>query len=621
MRKTSPGPGSVRRRSKGGGEAHFTSSSTTTPFSNTGAHGSSTTGFSSSTTPTSSSSFKGAVPLLSSPVLSSMNYSQSGVVGQGLMAAAPTARLRRDFERSKSFDPYDLAHVGPDFEWEKLSSRWHSHHSSSKRIKNTADLSESESLSSLSSMASSPTPANGDHSSFSELNNAKLSSSGEATVSDNKHHKGHSVLQHHTSTLEFADRASLLDSDVPEHSFRGLVNLAILLLVLSNARLVIDNILKYGLLVNFSNMFASFVGDPYSWPSVSLSLFFLVFIACAYVLERNISSRQIKESRGRKFHFANLVGTIVIPIIVIHLTNPHPIGGLVNMMISSILFLKLYSYVMVNSEEREKVWKKIDKKPAVDRSVVLYPHNINLKDLTYFMCVPTLVYDLNYPRTDKIRVTYVVKCLLKFVLIWAVIITLVEQYMVPIVRNSMEPFDMNDFTRITERVLKLAVPNLYVWLLGFYAFFHVYLNMMAELFCFADRRFYSDWWNSNSLDYFWRNWNIPVHVWMVRHVYLPLCKNWGWGRFAASMAIFAISGFFHEIIVSVPFGMVKLWAFFGMMAQIPLAFATRSLTRHRHWGNVIFWISILCGQPLLILFYYRQYYLDHNRDVLLNGSI
>ncbi len=35
--------------------------------------------------------------------------------------------------------------------------------------------------------------------------------------------------------------------------------------------------------------------------------------------------------------------------------------------------------------------------------------------------------------------------------------------------------------RIAERVLKLSLPVLYVWLCGFYCFFHLWLNIVAEV--------------------------------------------------------------------------------------------------------------------------------------------
>ena len=57
--------------------------------------------------------------------------------------------------------------------------------------------------------------------------------------------------------------------------------------------------------------------------------------------------------------------------------------------------------------------------------------------------------------------------------------------------------------------MKLAMPSLAVWLLGFYAFFHCGMNVLAEVLRFADRGFFLDWWNSTRLDSFWRKWNLP----------------------------------------------------------------------------------------------------------------
>jgi len=55
------------------------------------------------------------------------------------------------------------------------------------------------------------------------------------------------------------------------------------------------------------------------------------------------------------------------------------------------------------------------------------------------------------------------------------------------------------------------VPNACIWLLMFYAMFHSWLNFTAELLRFGDRLFYKDWWNAETLDMYWRNWNLPVH--------------------------------------------------------------------------------------------------------------
>jgi hypothetical protein len=34
---------------------------------------------------------------------------------------------------------------------------------------------------------------------------------------------------------------------------------------------------------------------------------------------------------------------------------------------------------------------------------VAYPDNVTFWNFFYFLCAPTLVYELNYPRTERIR--------------------------------------------------------------------------------------------------------------------------------------------------------------------------------------------------------------------------
>jgi diacylglycerol O-acyltransferase-1 len=41
--------------------------------------------------------------------------------------------------------------------------------------------------------------------------------------------------------------------------------------------------------------------------------------------------------------------------------------------------------------------------------------------------------------------------------------------------------------------LKLSIANTYLWLCVFYFYFHLYLNLFAEILRFGDRVFYKDW--------------------------------------------------------------------------------------------------------------------------------
>jgi diacylglycerol O-acyltransferase 1 len=67
----------------------------------------------------------------------------------------------------------------------------------------------------------------------------------------------------------------------------------------------------------------------------------------------------------------------------------------------------------------------------------------------------------------------------------------------------------------------------------------------------------------------------------------------------------------HEVLVSIPFHMVRPWSFLGMMMQMPLVAVTKHLTRTlpgTSMGNILFWISFcVVGQPMAVLLYTADY--------------
>ncbi|KAI5742907.1 hypothetical protein M8J77_012493 [Diaphorina citri] len=176
-----------------------------------------------------------------------------------------------------------------------------------------------------------------------------------------------------------------------------------------------------------------------------------------------------------------------------------------------------------------------------------------------------------------------------------------------------------DVVKATERLLKLSIPNHLIWLIFFYLFFHSLLNLTGEVLHFADRNFYADWWNADNTDTFWRNWNMPIHQWAVRHLYKPLVEQ-GYSRLTASSLVFFISAFMHEYLVSVPLRTYKIWAFMGMMGQIPLSMLSRHVEKKYgpRWGNIIVWSSLILGQPLCIMMYYHDFVITHFGEALLD---
>ncbi|KAM8785720.1 diacylglycerol O-acyltransferase 1 [Rhynchonycteris naso] len=445
---------------------------------------------------------------------------------------------------------------------------------------------------------------------------------------------------------------SLFSSDSGFSNYRGILNWCVVMLILSNARLFLENLIKYGILVDPIQVVSLFLKDPYSWPALCLVIVANVFAVAAFQVEKRLAVGVLTEQAGLLLHMVNLATILCFPAAVAFLLESiTPVGSVLALTVYTILFLKLFSYRDVNLWCREhraqakpaSAGKKANGGAAQRTGTVSYPDNLTYRDLYYFLFAPTLCYELNFPRSPRIRKRFLLRRLFEMLFFTQLQVGLIQQWMVPTIQNSMKPFKDMDYSRIIERLLKLAVPNHLIWLIFFYWLFHSCLNAVAELMQFGDREFYRDWWNSESVTYFWQNWNIPVHKWCIRHFYKPMLRR-GSSKWVAKMGVFLASAFFHEYLVSIPLRMFRLWAFTGMMAQastswpphppfpcgwgsqpwgqhsqlttcpclqIPLAWIVSRFFRG-NYGNAAVWLSLIIGQPVAVLMYVHDYYVLHH---------
>ncbi|XP_022732575.1 diacylglycerol O-acyltransferase 1-like isoform X4 [Durio zibethinus] len=328
-----------------------------------------------------------------------------------------------------------------------------------------------------------------------------------------------------------------------------------------------------------------------------------LFNLCVVVLVA-VNSRLIIENLMKVVVFLHVIisTTVVLyPVIVILRCDSAFLSGVALMLFACIVWLKLVSYAHTNNDMRALA--KSPEKRGAD-----HMHDVSFKSLVYFMVAPTLCYQPSYPRTPAVRKSWVVRQSIKLIIFTGLMGFIIEQYINPIVQNSQHPLKGNLLYAI-ERVLKLSVPNLYVWLCMFYCFFHLWLNILAELLRFGDREFYKDWWNAKTVEEYWRMWNMPVHKWMVRHIYFPCLRN-GIPKGVAVIIAFLVSALFHELCIAVPCHIFKLWAFIGIMFQVPLVLITNYLQnkfRSSMVGNMIFWFFFcILGQPMCVLLYYHD---------------
>ncbi|KAK5664098.1 hypothetical protein OQA88_313 [Cercophora sp. LCS_1] len=439
----------------------------------------------------------------------------------------------------------------------------------------------------------------------------------------------------HVEAIHSESHPSCLSHDATETpSFLGFRNLMVIVLVVGNLRLVIENIQKYGVLVCIRC-------HDFRRNDVQLGLALYFLIPChfllAYLIEL-VAARQARNSRARtkkrdgtssptqdehdRFHATwqlvwiahaiNVTLCLVATSYIVYFHMHHPLIGTLTEMHAIIVWLKTASYAFTNRDLRHAylhpVKGELDALPEIYKQCP-YPNNVTFDNLVYFWWAPTLVYQPAYPRTDKIRWTFVFKRVGEAVCLSAFMWFCSAQYATPVLRNSLDKIASLDFTSIIERLLKLSTISLIIWLAGFFTLFQSFLNALAEITRFGDRSFYDDWWNSPSLGTYWRTWNKPVYQFFRRHVYSPL-RSRGWSHKTASLTVFLISAILHELFVGIPTHNIIGVAFLGMFLQLPLIQLTQPLEKMksphgRLLGNITFWVSFtILGQPLAALMYF-----------------
>ena len=238
---------------------------------------------------------------------------------------------------------------------------------------------------------------------------------------------------------------------------------------------------------------------------------------------------------------------------------------------------------------------------------------VKFKHLFYFVFAPTMLYSESYPKTDRIKKSIVLERLAGIVLCFISMYIVVEEYILPAVRNLSHIKASNNFSEYligaAYAYSKLLLPCNAYFLLGFFFVFEYWCNLFAELTCFADRQFYTDWWNGISFYDFSTRWNIPVHKFLQRYIYRHLIDEAKYSKSSAMTITFLYSSVFHELVMFVMMGPSKYiftFLFVYQMLQIPLislVVGTGWAKNHVNLANWVFWIMLVLGIPIVVLSY------------------
>jgi sterol O-acyltransferase len=113
------------------------------------------------------------------------------------------------------------------------------------------------------------------------------------------------------------------------------------------------------------------------------------------------------------------------------------------------------------------------------------------------------------------------------------------------------------------------------------------------------------WWNSTTFDQYARDWNRPVHNFLLRHVYFSSISTFHLSRGAATFATFLLSALVHELCMAVMFKKIRGYLFLMQLCQVPLiAFTRMPFMKNRQvLGNTTFWVGLFLGPSVLASLY------------------
>lgn len=266
------------------------------------------------------------------------------------------------------------------------------------------------------------------------------------------------------------------------------------------------------------------------------------------------------------------------------------------------------AYNAVIKSELEALEIELRGKCQVSRN--FYPSNLTLWNWFEWMCLPTLVYELEYPRQPRTNWWYVAEKTAATFGTLIVMMGVSQAYIYPSVAEAMQMKE--DGAALSERwaafpwiLSEILFPLLIEQLLTWYVIWECILNVLAEVWCFADRGFYGDWWNSRSFDAYARDWNRPVHAFLLRHVYGSSISTFKLSKNSATFVTFLLSALVHELCMFCLFHKVRGYLFFMQLLQMPLVMMSRMpfLRNRPTLGNVIVWIGLFVGPSFLTSMY------------------
>jgi len=344
----------------------------------------------------------------------------------------------------------------------------------------------------------------------------------------------------------------------------------------------------------------SIVPDITPLPHLLLLIFPGTSLLFTYRVEFLISINKISWEKALPCHIANITTILTLP--VVFLSRQESLDGVTKNLIIClsyiILAMKLVSFIQVNKRNRDEMINSNNNSEEID-----YPSDLTLANLVYFWMSPTLIYQPNVSHLSGIRLKVVLLRLMEL----CIMQVMVRQFMVAIpyfVIQLLDAAEKEDLLLVIERFFTLSLAFNIVWMTSFYILFVSFLQLSSEILQVKERKFFHSWWNASTMEEFWRWWNLPVHRWCVKHIYLPFVKH-GFSKMTAMMVVFLTSALLHEYLISCPLQITGHFALIGFLAQMPLCKLSQFVTTRcgEKVGNFLVWGVLVFGNTLGVVVY------------------
>jgi hypothetical protein len=148
---------------------------------------------------------------------------------------------------------------------------------------------------------------------------------------------------------------SYLSSEAPTQNYRGFFNLAILILIVSNARLLLDTSRKYGFVLSKLPDLLKFAHSQNHWSEFPLVTGFVsmqFFILMAFGIEWMLSKKRLANGIGMFLHYLNAHSCLVSFMFAVYRYISSPLVGAILLFHACITWMKLLSYSHANEDYR-----------------------------------------------------------------------------------------------------------------------------------------------------------------------------------------------------------------------------------------------------------------------------